>query len=175
MDIQELLARAEIEDVIMRYCRGVDRGHLDILQALHHDDSYEAHGRYEGPARGFGPYVIEFTDALKHPGQHHITSVIIDMTGTDSANAESYYLAIQPYRPDANSQREELAICGGRYLDRFERRDGRWAIIDRRVVMDWSRGSIPGEEWSVQQDYPRGDRRERDPNRIFASATNSDS
>jgi hypothetical protein len=26
---------------------------------------------------------------------------------------------------------------GGRYIDRFERRDGRWAIAARKCVVDW--------------------------------------
>ena len=31
------------------------------------------------------------------------------------------------------------AVVGGRYVDKFERRDGRWAITHRDVIFDWSR------------------------------------
>src|SRR5699024_1756174 len=110
----------------MRYCRGVDRGDLDILQNLHHDDSHESHGRYKGAGKGFGAYVVSFTDELDKPGQHHITSVIIDMKSPDLAEAESYYIAIQSYLPDEVGDESVLAICGGRYLDKFEKRAGRW-------------------------------------------------
>ena len=30
-----------------------------------------------------------------------------------------------------------LSLAGGRYLDRFERREGRWAIAARKAVGDW--------------------------------------
>ena len=30
-------------------------------------------------------------------------------------------------------------LTGGRYVDRFERRDGRWRIAERTFVLDWMR------------------------------------
>ena len=37
-----------------------------------------------------------------------------------------------------NREGEPLVTSGGRYIDRFERRDGRWAIAARVCVRDWA-------------------------------------
>jgi hypothetical protein len=31
-----------------------------------------------------------------------------------------------------------MTLSGGRYVDRLERRDGRWAIVDRECVVEWN-------------------------------------
>ena len=31
-----------------------------------------------------------------------------------------------------------MTLSGGRYVDRLERRDGRWAIVDRVCVVEWN-------------------------------------
>src|SRR5690349_17063737 len=31
-----------------------------------------------------------------------------------------------------------ITLSGGRYVDRMERRDGRWAIVDRVYVVEWN-------------------------------------
>ena len=31
-----------------------------------------------------------------------------------------------------------MTVSGGRYVDRLERRDGRWAIVDRVCVVEWN-------------------------------------
>jgi hypothetical protein len=36
-----------------------------------------------------------------------------------------------------------LSMGGGRYLDRFEKRDGRWAIAARVCVRDWAPLAAP--------------------------------
>ena len=74
-------------------------------------------------------------------------------------------LAFHPVPRDGG---EVHALAGGRYLDRFERRDGAWKIADRRVVMDLSRASLPGEPWKLEDAFAnRGGRREADPSHGF--------
>ena len=80
----------------------------------------------------------------------------------DIAQVESYVLAWHPVY-DEQAGRETHALAGGRYLDRFERRDGEWKIADRRVVLDWTRTSLPGEEWPIAKAFAAGGRREADP------------
>ena len=42
-----------------------------------------------------------------------------------------------------NRQGTPLSMSGGRYLDRFEKRDGRWAIAARICVRDWAPLAAP--------------------------------
>jgi hypothetical protein len=56
----------------------------------------------------------------------------VDIAG-DTAPAETYYLFVGTDREPAN----HVTISGGRYVDRLERRDGRWAIVARVCVVEW--------------------------------------
>jgi hypothetical protein len=55
----------------------------------------------------------------------------------DEAHAETYYLFVGTDRDPAN----HMTISGGRYVDRLERREGRWAIVDRVCVVEWNADS----------------------------------
>ncbi len=35
-----------------------------------------------------------------------------------------------------------MTLSGGRYVDRLERRDGAWAIVDRVCVVEWNAESV---------------------------------
>lgn len=164
MDIEELIARSQIMDVLYRYCRAVDRGDVDELRTIYHADGTDTHGSFDGLGADFAPYIVDKMDAATLLGQHHITNAIIELEG-DKARVESYFLAIQPY----NSVEGEhlLGLVGGRYLDLFEQRAGRWAIARRTVLLDWSRAELPGDDWPAQATFPQAGRREHDPSAGF--------
>lgn len=58
--------------------------------------------------------------------RHHLTTQLIEVEG-DTANARSYFMVHTNIGPDHH----------GVYVDRLERRDGRWMIVDRDVRLDW--------------------------------------
>src|SRR4029077_12481670 len=74
-------------------------------------------------------------------GQHHITNMTIEMDGEKDARVESYFLAFHPHDEGGPTK---FGIAAGRYLDHFQRRDGEWKILARRVVMDWTRDDFDG-------------------------------
>ena len=55
-----------------------------------------------------------------------------------------------------------LVEVGGRYLDRFERREGAWRIHHRAVVIDWSRVATIEAGFDAQG-YLEGARKPLDP------------
>ena len=63
--------------------------------------------------------------------QHFVTNQTIDLDG-DVAHVESYYLVFIK-----KSAENVGALVGGRYADRFERRDGVWKIALRVVLPEW--------------------------------------
>ena len=68
----------------------------------------------------------------RHCGrQHHLLNHTAEIVG-DTAHAETYYL-FGTDRDPAN----HMTSSGGRYVDRLERRDGRWAIVARVCVVEW--------------------------------------
>jgi hypothetical protein len=50
---QELQDKAEIREVHMRYCRGIDRMDFDLVRSCYHPDAIDRHGAYEGGVEGF--------------------------------------------------------------------------------------------------------------------------
>jgi hypothetical protein len=64
--------------------------------------------------------------------QHCILNYTCDLDG-DVAHTETYYMFV-----GMNRAGEPMAMTGGRYIDRLEKRGGRWAIAARVCVRDWA-------------------------------------
>jgi hypothetical protein len=135
--VEELRARVEIEDAILRYCRGVDRRDWELARSAYHDDAIDEHGPYNGPVDGFIEYLASRHGQIEH-SMHFVSNVAIEFRGAEHAVAETYCIAYQRFAPSS-----EVAGPGAlgarlsslcRYLDTFERREERWAITHRTVV-----------------------------------------
>jgi len=133
--IAELIAKQEIAEVVLRYCRGIDRRDEELIRSAYHADAWEHHGAYRGRSiDDFVEYANGRSDLFQRVC-HYICNQLIELDG-DLAYSESYAIALHEARRDGEVSQ---TIFGGRYIDRMERREGRWAIADRVVVCDWSR------------------------------------
>jgi len=47
-DVQLLLAEREVKNVVLRYCRGVDRMDLALVRSCYHPDADDHHGDFAG-------------------------------------------------------------------------------------------------------------------------------
>ncbi len=117
-----------IRDVLMRFCRGVDRLDEELLRSCYHVDSYDDHGPFKGNGQDFAAYIVKSISERAHHTTHSVAK--------DVARSEFYVLAY--LRRTDDDGKEWLDFFSGRYLDRFERRDGLWRIATRIVVHDWS-------------------------------------
>ncbi len=129
--LQALLDREAIRDCLYRYCRGIDRVDEAALRSAYWEDATDCHGAWNGSATGFIDLALS---RLRQGGRrvHQISNVLIELQG-DSAAVESSFLALQVA---ADAPTLETFLCG-RYVDRFERRNGDWRIAARTVVYDW--------------------------------------
>lgn len=132
--LTELVDRGEIHDVLMRYCRGVDRCDEDVLKSVYHDDSYDDHGYWRGNGHEFATFVVDRLMTANQSTTHSVTNVLIDLDG-DSARSESQVMVTLVRRGEPTM----VDLMGARYLDKFTRRDGIWRIAERTVVLDWHR------------------------------------
>lgn len=132
--LHELKARADINDALVRFCRGVDRGDAAMTLSAYHPDACDDHGSYSGPVTGFVDWVMPMLANFVWT-QHYISNTYIELDG-DKANVETAVQVIMRYRQDGKLF--DLLGCG-RYLDRFERRDGVWRIANRVTTGDWDR------------------------------------
>lgn len=170
MDLQTLSDRAEITDLLGLYCRGVDRVDEATLRSIYHDDAIEDRGEglFIGPAQDWVGWTLGLLPAFA-ASHHAIQNVLIDVDG-DVAHGETYFTAYHRFAeaPEADAQDASDAIgavttedvewpeggtellLAGRYLDRFERRDGAWKIAYRKMVCDWCRTAPAADGWFAE-------------------------
>ncbi|MEU5311458.1 nuclear transport factor 2 family protein [Streptomyces sp. NPDC021562] len=121
-----------VENLIARYAELVDDGDFDGVGELLADAVFTGSGEpvsgRDAIAKMFRDTVIVYPDGTPRT-QHVTTNVAVEVDEeADTAAARSYVTVLQAL-PGLPLQ----AIAGGRYHDRFERRDGRWRFVQRRV------------------------------------------
>lgn len=151
--VDRLDAFEQIRSVVGRYSRGADRGDPNEARRCLWPDA-RLHVAYcDGPADEFVDVLIgELVGKLLAATHHLIGNTVIELDG-NRAHAESYAIAHHISHPNAESNAAMLGdenvaagaetgknelIIGFRYLDLFEKREGVWKILDRRLVFDWS-------------------------------------
>ncbi|MFT7598092.1 MAG: hypothetical protein ACI8TP_001013 [Acidimicrobiales bacterium] len=131
----DLLARQEIADVILRYARGVDRLDFDLVRSCYHPDAYDDHGSYAGDIDGFISMCEKFLPRWTAT-MHFMGNMLIEVDN-DVAKAETYAVAYHHRIDDDGTGKDD--VFGIRYVDRFENRDGDWLIAHRVVATEWRR------------------------------------
>ena len=159
--IQALLDKQSIYEVLVRYCRGVDRCDEDLIRSAFHEDSYDDHGYWKGPGRELAAFLADRLRKANSATTHSITNVLIELDG-DFARSESQVHATL-IRTASNPV--EADVVGARYVDLFSRRAGTWRIEHRTVVLDWQKTEVwPDSAPPVPTDgFARGTRSPDDP------------
>lgn len=130
--VRRLTDRAEIYDCVQRYARGMDRRDRALLRSAYHDGAIDDHVGFVGEVDDFIDWAFAY-HSTQTRYQHFLLNHTVELDG-DVAHAETYYYFVGTDREPAN----HLTISGGRYVDRLERRDGRWAIADRICVVEFT-------------------------------------
>ncbi len=159
--LQGLIDKQAIYEAMMQYCRGVDRCDEELMGSVYHDDADDHHGPFNGKAREFvAMFVPQSRDGSSFT-QHMIGNFTVELAG-DLARSEAYFVA---YVGRVEDGVEYVDAFGGRYVDDWERRDGRWGVSAREVVHEWSRADamgtepfeLPAEEFAQPSRDARGD------------------
>jgi hypothetical protein len=137
-----LLAKQEITEVLFRYCRGCDRADEEALRSCFHPDAVHFHGGFKGRSADFIESAMTIVRPLKS-STHMVSNVMIEVNG-DRAVSECHFLA-HHRRAREGAAGEEDMFLKGRYLDRFERRDGAWRIANRTGLHDFERILDPAD------------------------------
>ncbi|MEO6248273.1 MAG: nuclear transport factor 2 family protein [Sphingomicrobium sp.] len=131
----ELLDRQDILDALTRFARGMDRFDRDDFLSAFHADAEVAAGPFVGQPEPLYAWAMAMHDHGQSATHHILLNHSCDLVG-DTAHTETYYLFAARNRDDSNW------LAGGRYIDRFERRDAKWKIAVRSTVIEWS-GVLP--------------------------------
>jgi hypothetical protein len=128
-----VLAKQDIHELIMAQARATDRGDEPLLRSVWHPGATIDVGVFAGSADEFCGMIIGAT-ADRKGLFHSVANEWVEVQG-DVAVAESYVIAFSTV-PSEEGEADELT--GGRYVDRFERREGVWKYTHRTFVMDWT-------------------------------------
>jgi SnoaL-like domain len=153
-ELAALLDKQAIYEVLVRYCRAIDRLDRELLTTVYHPDAWDDHGTFRAGAADAIEELVRRVRTLSKSSMHSITNVLIDLKG-DSARSEAHFIAWMRFD---RGEREFIRALGGRYLDSFERRAGEWRIANRVVVQEWCRIDPVTEEWKSLPLFHRGQR-----------------
>lgn len=134
MTIDQVIAREEIQGVLLRYLRAMDRVDDELGFSIFHDDGTGDYGPtiFSGTGHDLIVWLNEYNRTLV-TSHHQMSNVTIEVNG-DRAASETYV--------EATLVREQgdghiVRHVNGRYIDKLSRRDGRWAIDHRYYRRDF--------------------------------------
>ena len=125
--LQTLLDKQAIHEVVLRYCRGVDRLDMPLVRSCYHDDGIDHHTGFTGSADSYVAWID--VGLRRFAGTMHLIGNHLSELVGEKAYAETYGTAHHWGEP-----LEDTALnftSAFRYVDRFERRDGHWRISER--------------------------------------------
>jgi ketosteroid isomerase-like protein len=164
-ELQEVIDRQKIYDVLTRYCRALDRCDVEAMKSVYWPDGYDEHGVFNGNAQEFAVFIIEEIQKWFEVTHHAICNVHMEIDG-DVAYTEAYLLAYNRSKDSTEQIRDLFGptylaalgvepgaegpqdfFYGGRYIDKLEKRNGEWRIKRRTVVMDWNQNLPNASIW----------------------------
>jgi uncharacterized protein (TIGR02246 family) len=138
MDIDELIAREAVRDLIARYNANADTGRFDEVVELFAPDAvlalpdevHEGRDAIAAMFRGVRDRVIASAPTGVTPHLRHYTSTLqIDVDDAAHARSRCYFAVLMPHGLDH----------WGRYVDEFVCADGTWRFARRTVTTDGRR------------------------------------
>ncbi|MGE0824045.1 MAG: nuclear transport factor 2 family protein [Candidatus Binatia bacterium] len=129
--IKELLDREQIRDLVHRYCWAVDRGMLEEVMALFHEECNLAlvpGKHYEGreaTSKWYNVYMQNRMEVLRHL----IHNQVITLNG-DTATSKSYFDAV------GDLKGESITVAGF-YEDTLLRVNGKWKFTEKIIKLDF--------------------------------------
>ena len=163
--VEVLMAEREILRQLNHYCRGLDRFDIDLWKSVWHDDAtldYES-GHLKGRALDMAAQMTVGHEVYAGHS-HQIMNPTIRIKGDRAVSETCAHAVLRGYADPSGTVTD--SHYRGRYLDRWSRRDGRWAIDHRTLTEELMWNQPADEPWSG----PESRRDRQDPSfALFAS------
>ncbi|WP_150291626.1 nuclear transport factor 2 family protein [Sphingobium estronivorans] len=151
-DLRAIHIRSQIRAVMARYVQGVDHRDAALLKSCYHEDAYELHHIFNGPAHGFAEWRARQTFR-----SHHMLSESAVRIEGAVAYAETPHTALVHVDLDEGGLSGVIEVAThGWYLDLFSERGGEWKIDFQRVVTFHSAMRLIGSQASLSQGQAQG-------------------
>lgn len=142
-DIKALLDREQIRDCIARLARGEDRRDAESIKRCYWQDANLDFGIFTGSFADYLAWVVPGSPAV--PLTLHTLGQSLIELHAGLAAVETHVTSY--HRIEMGEQHRDIVI-GGRYLDRFEKRDAEWRIAQRTMLHDWASDYGQSADWS---------------------------
>jgi hypothetical protein len=137
----EIAHRLAILDLMARYNRALDRMDLELAHSCWWPDGTDDHAPlYVGPIGGFFDWVWPVHEKMVLT-RHVVTNTVFSPQNETTMATESYWTATM--RLPVEDAITDLQ-SGGRYIDRFDLRDGEWRFGHRQSIREWGRTDPAG-------------------------------
>jgi SnoaL-like domain len=119
-----------VYDVLVRYAHAIDRRDFEAAGECFAEDARATYAGRQLPP--FRSAIVRFLreSVTSEASTHMVGGVRISVAG-DAAHSEQTALAV-------HLEGDRVRLRGLRYLDRLERRDGAWRIVDRVHEPVWT-------------------------------------
>lgn len=144
--LQQLVDREAIRDCLLRGALGNDLQDAALWKSAYWPDAYEDHAWYQGNAHAFVDETVPMLVNMMDEAWHQVGNMMIQVEG-DHARAQTYYFSYCRLKLGDEGRRDLFA--GGRYVDKLEKRNGEWRIIERFTKSDWVRNFEDSIDWSA--------------------------
>jgi len=149
--LQEVWDRQEIEQLMYRHARSLDRMDGELMKSTYWEDAIEEHQDpiypelfyWNDNAWKFVPEAMKGFTNLKVT-QHRISNILIELD-VNKATAETYVWAYHVHEEDGV---EKEGILGGRHYFELEKRNDEWRIKHRLTIFDWNQNQDASAVWS---------------------------
>jgi hypothetical protein len=131
--VEQIIAKQAISELSCRYMRGLDRLDRELLMDVFWDDAYCEYGFINGDPKVFIDFALG--SLAEHKANHHMIGNTLIEFSDGQAYGEVYFNA---YHKVPSGDGWDDVIIAGRYLDRYEERNGEWKFIYRSERVDFS-------------------------------------
>jgi len=145
--IDQLESRMALRDLVSNYCHGVDKHDIGLFMSIWHDDAVWKIGPPFGDFVGAADIRHALVDVIWpawRETHHWTTNLTVDFADGDTATG------VCDVNCNGATPDDVMQVVSATYTDRFERRDGRWAIAQRDVEIQYFSG-VPGVDLAPPQ------------------------
>jgi hypothetical protein len=168
-ELQALLDKQAIREVVLRYCRGVDRHDRDLVRDCYWPDAVDEHGSFTGTRDEYLTWLFDRMLTRYSMTMHFVGNILVEVEGA-RATSEAYGVSWHRGLADhaAPERGGDDLMSAFRYVDQMERRDlggsgGVWRIARRTCTLEWARVNERAGWWDAPPAHRRGVRDRTDP------------
>jgi SnoaL-like domain len=142
-ELQELVDRRAIDDLLLRYSTALDTRQFDLLDHVFTADAqidYATSGGIKGNREDLKRWFREEAFTPFTSWQHHLTNMAVELDGDTATGRTSVYNPLAFIGEDGGGA---VLHVGAWYDDRFARTPDGWRITERSLGMAWTDGPFP--------------------------------